>query len=110
MCIRDSRYGDVYARVMQWNSTHDVYETIVQLEELVEDSKKSTDGQVWLNFALATIGVLLTLFASPGFNWQQVISLALLALASVMYAFYARNGQFAWQVTGWLLSAMAILV
>jgi hypothetical protein len=97
-------------RIMQWNATNDIFETVNHLENIVESSKKSTDGQVMLNFALATIGVLLTLFALPLLGSWQIAALLLLAGASISFWLYARNGAILWQLLGLLLFATAVIV
>lgn len=108
--IFPQRYEVVYERVMQWNAAHDIFETVVQLENIVESGQKSTDGQLWLNFALAAIGVLLAFFAGPKLNLREIIALGLLCGASVMYALYARNGKPIYQRLGWLLFAASIIL
>ncbi|GCE22963.1 hypothetical protein [Dictyobacter kobayashii] len=108
--IASSRYEPFYERVMQWNATNDIFETVVQLETLVEDGQRSTDGQLWLNFALAGIGVLLSLFSLSQLRWLQISALAGLALASIFHACYARFGKPLLQVLGWLFFALSLLV
>lgn len=108
--ILPQRYEAVHERVMQWNAAHDIFETVVQLENIVESGQKSTDGQLWLNFALAAIGVLLAVFASPKLNLREIIALLFLSGASVMHAWYARNGRAIYQRIGWLLFATAIII
>jgi hypothetical protein len=108
--ILPSRYEAVHARVMQWNATHEIFEAVVQLEDIVESGQKSTDGQLWLNFTLAAIGVLLAIFASPALHWRAILALFLLGAASVLFALYARDGRIAYLRLGWLLCVLALLV
>lgn len=107
--IRAERYEAVLARVAQWNGTQDVFEAVGQLEALVEDGRRSTDAQSALNFALAAIGILLTLYAGPTLGDGQVVPLVLLASASVLFAIYARTGRFGVQVLGWLAFVAAVV-
>jgi len=108
--ILPQHYEAVYERVMQWNAAHDIFETVVQLEKIVESGQKSTDGQLWLNFALAAIGVLLAFFAGPSLNIREISALLCLSTASVMHALYARNGTTIYQRIGWLFFATAIII
>jgi len=108
--ILPDRYEAVLARIVEWNGAQDVFDAVSQLEALVEGGRRSTDGQLWLNFALAAIGVLLTLYAAPRLGRGQIIPLALLAGASTLFALYARSGRPAYQVAGWLAFAAALAV
>ncbi|GLV54732.1 hypothetical protein KDH_15790 [Dictyobacter sp. S3.2.2.5] len=108
--ISAQRYGPFYERVMQWNATNDIFETVAQLEAIVEDSQKSTDGQLWLNFALAGIGVLLSLFSISQFSWFPILAISGLAIASIFHALYARSGKYPFQVAGWLFFAASLLL
>ncbi len=94
-------YEAVLGRVAQWNGTHDVFEAVSQLEALVVSGERSTAGQLWLNFALAAIGVLLAIFAGPRLGSHQTIPLLLLAAASVLHACYAWSGWFVFQWVAW---------
>ncbi|GHO86336.1 hypothetical protein [Dictyobacter formicarum] len=108
--ISSQRYSSFYERVMQWNATNDIFETVAQLESIVEDGQRSTDGQLWLNFALAGIGVLLSLFSLSQLRWLQISALSGLGLASIFHACYARFGKYPLQVLGWLCFALSLLL
>jgi hypothetical protein len=59
--IASDHYDEVLRRVGQWNSTQDFFEAVSRLEELAVGGEISTRGQLWLNFSLACIGVLLSI-------------------------------------------------
>jgi hypothetical protein len=104
------RYEGVLGRVAQWNGTQDVFEAVSQLEALVVAGEKSTSGQLWLNFALAAIGVLLAVFAGPRLGYGQIAPLLLLALASVLHAIYASTGWKIFQWTAWAVWIVTAVV
>jgi hypothetical protein len=106
--LLSDRYESVLGRITEWNGTQDIFEAVSQLEALVESGEKSTDGQVWLNFALAAIGVLIALFTGPRLGYWQTAPLLLLAAASLLHALYARSGHFAWQLIAWAFWIIAI--
>jgi hypothetical protein len=101
------RFEAVQGRVAQWNSTQDVYEAVGQLERLIEGGRWTTDGQLWLNFALAALGVLLALYAGPHLGYTKLVPLLLLVLASMLHARYARTGALRLQRLAWVLWALA---
>jgi hypothetical protein len=103
------RFEAVQGRVAQWNSTQDVYEAVSQLETLIEGGRWTTDGQLWLNFALAALGVLLALYAGPHLGYAKMAPLLLLVLASVLHARYARTGAPGFQWLAWALWALAFI-
>jgi hypothetical protein len=103
------RFEAVQGRVAQWNSTQDVYEAVSQLETLIEGGRWTTDGQLWLNFALAALGVLLALYAGPHLGYVKLAPLLLLVLASVLHARYARTGTLGFQWLAWALWALAFV-
>jgi hypothetical protein len=113
MGIGSERYQDVLGRVVQWNSTQDSFEAVAHLESLITSGRKSTDGQVLLNLALAFIGILIAAFTSStvaGLHTIQIVSLILLIVASVLFGLYARSGRFLYQTLGWFLSIAALLL
>ncbi|HEY4034014.1 MAG TPA: hypothetical protein VGL94_08650 [Ktedonobacteraceae bacterium] len=103
-------YEGVLQRIILWNATQDISETVSQLEALVESSRKSTDGQVLLNFALATIGALLAIMAFPHLNFWQICSLALIVGASIQFWLYARSGHVPWLVLGLIIIVIAVFL
>lgn len=110
--IAFERYDDVLRRVIEWNSTEDIFEAVDRLEDIVESGRKSTNGQLWLNFALAGIGVLLALAGITTIGLSLILPLALFVLASLMHAFYASTGYRAFQIVGvpLFLAALAAVI
>ncbi|GAC1343627.1 MAG: hypothetical protein NVSMB27_03690 [Ktedonobacteraceae bacterium] len=102
-------YEEVLQRVAQWNGTQDIFEAVNQLKEVVEGSKKSTDGQVWLNFSLASIGVLLALSTIVQVGASLIVPVVLFAGASMLHAGYANTGQRSFQILGLLLFTAAVI-
>ncbi len=102
-------YEEVLQRVAQWNGTQDIFEAVNQLKEVVEGSKKSTNGQVWLNFALASIGVLLALSTIVQVGAGLIVPVVLFAGASMLHAGYANTGQRSFQILGLLLFTAAVI-
>ncbi|HVB24893.1 MAG TPA: hypothetical protein VNG51_23350 [Ktedonobacteraceae bacterium] len=105
------RYEDVLGRIAIWNGTQDIAETVSHLEDLVESGKKSIDGQVLLNIALASLGILLTL--SPSLHlitWQVAGSFCIILVASLLFWLRARSGHALWLALGLLLMAAAFLL
>lgn len=107
--IVPERYEDVLGRIGLWNGTQDVAETVSHLEDLVESGKRTIDGQFFISVALATIGVLLAVFAYPHLNSWQIAGLFLLAGASASFWFHTRYKTSFWIWFG-LLLFMAALV
>lgn len=106
--IASEKYDDLLRRVIEWNSTEDVFEAVDHLENIVESGRKSTNGQLWLNFALAGIGVLLALAGLTTIGLSLILPLALFVLASLMHAFYASTGYRAFQIAGVSLFVVAL--
>jgi hypothetical protein len=108
--ILSDRYRDVLTRIMQWVSNQDSFEAVNQLKELVASGTKAIDGQVWLNFAVAAIGILLAFLLSPDQKQPEPLraSMVCLAVASFWFWFYARNGRRILLLIG-LLCAVAII-
>lgn len=105
------RYEDVLGRIAMWNGTQDVAETVSQIEDLVESGKKSIDGQVLLNIALASLGILLTLVPSLHLvTWQVAGSFGIILVASLLFWLRARSGHALWLVLGLLLMVAAFLL
>jgi len=109
--ISIERYEEVLTRIGQWNSTQEMREAGDRLEKLVSSGKKSTDGQVSLNFALAFIGVLLSLAPSvPDVKEHLWVALILLGIASLCFWGFARFEWIIWQILGFLLIVGTILL
>ncbi len=105
------RYEDVLGRIAMWNGTQDIAETVSHLEGLVESGKKSIDGQVLLNIALASLGILLTLAPSLHLvTWQVAGSFGIILVASLLFWLRARSGHVLWLALGLLLMAAAFLL
>lgn len=87
-------YRDVLSHVMQWVSNQDSFEAVNQLKDLVASGTKAIDGQVWLNFAVAGIGILLAFVLLPTQPQPErlIASMICLAVASFWFWLYARNG------------------
>src|SRR5260370_18242334 len=89
-----TRYEDVLQRVIQWNSTQDFFEAVNQVEEVAVSGRKSTNGQLWLNFVLASICIVLPLSGIINADKRlMAYPLGLFALASVLHALYASYGK-----------------
>ena len=109
--ILPEHYGDVLERVALWNGMQEIIaETANRFSVLVESGKKSTDGQVLLNFALAFISALLAIITLPHLNPWQIYSLGLIVGASILFWLYARSGYIRWLTLGLLVIAAAILL
>lgn len=107
--LRD-RYEAVLGRITEWNGAQDVFEAVHRLEGLIDSGNTSTVGQLWLNFALAAIGILIAVFTGPRLGYAQLAPLVLLALASVFHARYALKGSRPFQWVGLALWVAAVVV
>jgi hypothetical protein len=107
--ILADRYEDALGRIATWNSTQDIAETVSQLEDLVESGKRTVDGQFFISIALATIGVLLALFAYPHLNPWQVAGSILLAGATGAFWLHTRYKTRFWIWSGLLLILAALV-
>jgi hypothetical protein len=94
---------------MQWVSNQDSFEAVNQLKDLVTSGTRAIDGQVWLNFAVAGIGILLAFLLLPDQKQTErlIASMSCLAVASLWFWLYARNGYRIFLIIG-LLCALAI--
>ena len=106
--INTASYEEVLRKVIQWNSTQDFFESVNRIQEMAENGQKSTRGQLWLNFTLAAIGILLAMTGIVGS--LMITPLLLLVGASVMYACYANYGQRLFLWLGLLYCAVTIIV
>lgn len=97
-------YREVLSRVMQWVSNQDSFEAVNQLKELVASGTKAIDGQVYLNFAVAGIGILLAFMLLPEQKHHEpfIASMICLAAASLFFWLFARNGHNPLRTIGWL--------
>ncbi len=107
--ITTDRFEDVLGRIALWNGTQDIAEAVGQLEDLVASGKRTIDGQFFISVALATIGVLLAIFAYPHLNLWQIAALILLAAASGAFWFHTRHKTSFWIWFGWLLFVAALV-
>ncbi len=107
--ILSERYYDMLVLIMQWVSNQDSLQAVDQLKKLVISGTQAIDGQVWLNFAVAGIGILIAFLLTNQNNSDQLIaSMVCLAIASLMFWGYARFGQRVFLFIGWLV-ALAIV-
>ncbi len=107
--ITTDRFEDVLGRIALWNGTQDIAEAVGQLEDLVESGRRTIDGQFFISVALATIGVLLAIFAYPHLDPWQIAALILLAAASGAFWFHTRHKTSFWIWFGWLLFIAALV-
>ncbi len=107
--ILSERYYDMLVLIMQWVNNQDSLQAVDQLKGLVVSGTQAIDGQVWLNFAVAGIGILIAFLLTNQNNSDQLIaSMVCLAIASLMFWGYARFGQRVFLFIGWLV-ALAIV-
>jgi len=97
-------YRDMLVLIMQWVSNQDSLEAVDQLKGLVVSGTQAIDGQVWLNFAVAGIGILIAFLLIPGISQpaRLIASMGCLAAASLSFWGYSRSGKKIFLFIGWL--------
>ncbi len=107
--LASDRYEEVLVRIMLWNGTQDLFEAVNRIEDVAEGGTISTKGQLWLNFALASIGALLAFFSLANIGITLAWPLLLLVGASLLHALYALKGNRFLYYVGILLFVTAII-
>ncbi len=97
---------------MQWVSNQDGFQAVNQLKDLVKSGTQAIDGQVWLNFAVATIGIVIAFLLIPGQMYQVQLewTLVCLCVASLGFWAYARWGRKIFLIAGWILLVVIVYV
>ena len=110
--IRSDRYREFLGLVMQWVSNQDGFQAVNQLKDLVKSGTQAIDGQVWLNFAVATIGIVIAFLLIPGQMYQVQLewTLVCLCVASLGFWAYARWGRKIFLIAGWILLVVIVYV
>ncbi len=105
-------YGATLSRVAQWSANEDVRESVDMLERLRTSGDAATQGQIWLSYALAGIGIALAFLAYLREPLWLAPGLALLGGSCVFHATYAQRGTHVWRRIGlalfWLGVALVL--
>lgn len=80
-------------QVAQWNGTEDTREIRDQVDEIKRGGDAATTGQIWISWALATIGVALALITYLKEPLYLAPGLGLQAVSSFFFTTYARTGR-----------------
>jgi hypothetical protein len=97
-------------RVAQWDANQDIRESIDEIAEVKKSSDVSTRGQVWLSYALALIGIALSLISFVAHPAYLAPGLVLLALSGIAHARFAQKGTSNWHLTGTVVFWLGIIV
>jgi len=104
-------FATVLLRVSMWDSTSDVHASLDDLVQISRSSDASTRGQVLLSFALAGIGILLSLTPLPyARSGQLVAPMLIYAMAAIAHAFFALTGNKFFNQLGVLCLLIATLL
>ena len=86
-------FATVVLRVSMWDSSSEMHASLDDLVQISRSSDASTQGQILLNFALAGIGILLSLTPLPYARPVQLVAPMLIyAMAAITHAFFALTG------------------
>jgi hypothetical protein len=103
-------FSAALTRVAQWDANQDIRESIDNLAEIKKNSDASTYGQIWLSYALALIGITLSLIAFVLHPTYLAPGLIILALSGIMHARFAQKGTANWQLIGQIIFWLGVIV
>ncbi len=100
----------VLTRIAQWDANQDVLESVAKLYDLKKSTDAATHGQIWLSYALALLGVALSLIAFVPYPFWITPGLIILGLSCVAHARYAQKGNSHWRIGGKIIFWLGVII